>query len=146
MLSGSKINLWINSCSILAAGKRAYFMLIRGVIYTGVVDIYRNLLFLTFSALVANPKKTIYTVANSARGLLNRKKKKKKEVWQRPPPHAARSEKINIKITRRIHMSRRYTSQRYAGLGPSRVRTRIRTTRQLGQWVLLRKILRLRVR
>ena len=43
------------------------------------------LLFLTFSALVANPKKTTYTVANPARGLLNREKKKKK-VWQRPPP------------------------------------------------------------
>ena len=32
------------------------------------------LLFLTlFSVLVANPKKTLYTVANPARGLLNRK-------------------------------------------------------------------------
>ena len=53
-----------------------------------------KLLFLTFSALVANPKKLLYTVANSARGLLNTKKKKKK-VWQRhpPPPRAARSEK-----------------------------------------------------
>ena len=30
-------------------------------------------------------KKLLYTVANPARGLLNRKKKKK-EVWQRPPP------------------------------------------------------------
>ena len=28
-------------------------------------------LFLTFSALVANPKKLLYTVANPARGLLN---------------------------------------------------------------------------
>ena len=35
-------------------------------------------LFLTFSALVANPKKLLYTVANPARGLLNRGKKKKK--------------------------------------------------------------------
>ena len=34
------------------------------------------LLFLTFSALVANPKKVLYTVANPARGLLNREKKK----------------------------------------------------------------------
>ena len=48
---------------------------------------------------------------------------------------------------RRIHMSRRYASRRYAGgLGPSRIRTRIPTTRQLGQWVSLRKILRFRVR
>ena len=38
-----------------------------------------TLLFLTFSVLVANPKKLLYTVANPARGLLNRKKRKKKE-------------------------------------------------------------------
>ena len=44
-------------------------------------------------------------------------------------------------------MSRRYASRRYAGgLGPSRIRTRIPTTRQLGQWVWLRKTLRFRVR
>ena len=43
------------------------------------------LLLLTFSALVASPKKVLYTVANPARGLLNREKKKKK-VWQHPPP------------------------------------------------------------
>ena len=107
------------------------------------------MLFLTFSALVANPKKLLFTVANPARGLLNREKKKKEKVWQRPPPPcAARSEKNKqIKITRRIHMSRRYEGRRYAGgLGPSRVRTRIPTTRRLGQWVSLRKILRFCVR
>ena len=44
-------------------------------------------------------------------------------------------------------MSRRYASRRYAGgLGLSRVRTRIPTTRQLGQWMSLRKILRFRLR
>ena len=44
-------------------------------------------------------------------------------------------------------MSRRYASRRHAGgLGPSRVRTRILTTRRLGQWVLLHKTLRFRVR
>ena len=44
-------------------------------------------------------------------------------------------------------MSRRYASRRHAGgLGPSRVRTRIPTTRRLRQWVSLRKILRFRVR
>ena len=60
------------------------------------------LLFLTFSALVANPKKLLYTVANPARGLLNREKEKK--------------EKEKKKITRRIHiLSRRYASRRYAG-------------------------------
>ena len=44
------------------------------------------LLFLTFSALVANPKKLLYTVANPARGLLNREKKKKKKSGSAPPP------------------------------------------------------------
>ena len=114
-------------------------------------------LFLTFSALVANPEKLLYMVANpAARGLLNREKKKKKSGSDAPPPprraRAARSEKkkyiyIYIKITRRIHMSRRYEGRRYAGgLGLSRVPTRIPTTRRLGQWVSLRKILRFRVR
>ena len=51
-----------------------------------------------FSALVANPKKLLYTVANPARGLLNREKKKKKSLAAPPPPpRAARSEK-NKKI------------------------------------------------
>ena len=57
------------------------------------------LLFLTFSALVANPKKLLYTVANPARGLLNRGKKKKKKSGSAPPPPRARcsiGEKIKI--------------------------------------------------
>ena len=102
------------------------------------------LLFLTFSALVANPKKLLYTVANPARGLLNRKKKSEEKVWQHPAPPRALlvRRKKTKKTTRRIHMSRRYASRRYAGgLGPSRVRTRIPTTRRLGQWVSLRKML-----
>ena len=45
------------------------------------------LLFLTFSALVANPKKLLYTVANPVHGLLNREKKKKKRLAA-PPPRA----------------------------------------------------------
>ena len=42
------------------------------------------------------PEKLLYTVANPARGLLNREKKENEKVWQRPPPpaRAARSEKI----------------------------------------------------
>ena len=40
------------------------------------------LLFLTFSVLVANPKKLLYTVANPARGLLNREKRTKEKVWR----------------------------------------------------------------
>ena len=31
-------------------------------------------------------KKLLYTVANPARGLLNREKNEKEKVWQRPPP------------------------------------------------------------
>ena len=111
------------------------------------------LLFLKFSTLVANPKKLLYTVANPARGMLNRGKNKTKKSGSAPPPpsRAARSEKKRKKekkeITRRIHISRRYASRRYAGgLGPSRIRTRIPTTLRLGQWVSLRKTLRFRVR
>ena len=45
------------------------------------------LLFHTFSVvLVANSKKLLYTVANPARGLLNREKKKPEKFWQRTPP------------------------------------------------------------
>ena len=43
-------------------------------------------------------KKLLYTVANPARGLLNREKRTKEKVWQHTPPptpHTARSEKIN---------------------------------------------------
>ena len=98
------------------------------------------LLFLTFSVLVANPKKLLYTVANPARGLLNKEKRTKEKVWQHTPPHphTARSEKIN-KNTRRIY-------RRYAGLGRSRARTRIPSARRLGQWMWLRKILHSRLR
>ena len=88
-------------------------------------------------------KKLLYTVANPARGLLNREKRTKEKVWQHTPPppplsHTAHSEKIN-EITRRIY-------RRYAGLGRSRVRTRIPSARRLGQWVWLRKILHSRLR
>ena len=41
------------------------------------------LLFLTFSASVAKPKKLLYTVANPARGLLTRDKNKIKSGLQR---------------------------------------------------------------
>ena len=58
----------------------------------------------------------------------------------RPPPRCSFGEN-EMKITRRIYISRRF-----AGLGPSRVRTRIPSTRRLGQSVSLRKILRFRVR
>ena len=58
------------------------------------------LLVLAFSVLVANSKKILYTVANPARGLLNRKKKKKSGIAPptHPSPHAARSKKIKQKL------------------------------------------------
>ena len=115
----------------------------------------KNVLFLTFSALIANPKKT--TLHGGQSRSWSAEQGKKKKVWQRPPTpppppaRAARSEKKKKekKNQGRIHMymSRRHASRRYAGgLGPSRVRTRIPTTRRLGQWVSLRKILRFHVR
>ena len=45
-----------------------------------IIIIIIMLLFLTFSELSANPKKLLYTVANPARGLLNREKRKKEKV------------------------------------------------------------------
>ena len=86
------------------------------------------------------PEKLLYTVANPARGLPNREKRTKEKSGSIPPPptpHTARSEKIN-KITRRIYRP-------YAGLGRSRVRTRIPSARRLGLWVWLRKILHSRL-
>ena len=64
-----------------------------------------------------------------------------------PPTHPPRclfGENKNKNHATHLHvcMSRRYAGRRYAGLGPSRVRTRIPTTRWLGQWVSLRKIVR----
>ena len=57
------------------------------------------LLFLTFSALVANPKKTTLHGGQSRSWSAEQGKKEKEKVWQRtppppPPPRAARSEKI----------------------------------------------------
>ena len=52
------------------------------------------MLFLTFSVLVAIPKKLLNTVANPARGLLNREKGTKEKAWMRTPPNAARLEKM----------------------------------------------------
>ena len=74
------------------------------------------------------------------------KKEKKKESGSAPlPPPALLVFNIliligenKIKIMRRIYMPRRY-----AGLGPSCVCTRIPSTHRLGQWVSLRKILKI---
>ena len=58
------------------------------------------LLFLAFSALVANPKKLLYTVANPARDLLNREKKRKKS-GSAPSPRALKL--VRRKIIKKNH-------------------------------------------
>ena len=110
------------------------------------------MLFLTFSALVANPKKTILHGGQS-RSWSAEQGKKKKSGSAPPPPRALLVRRKKKKKKKKNHAAhphvstRRYASRRYAGgLGPSRIRTRIPTTRQLGQWVSLRKTLRFRVR
>ena len=67
------------------------------------------------------------------------KKKKRKSESASPLPPPARGsfgekeKKRKKEITRRIHIFRRYASRRYVGgFGPSRIRTRIPMTRQLG--------------
>ena len=89
------------------------------------------------------PEQLLYPVANLARGLLIRGKKEIEKIWQRtpPPPRALLVRRKQTEITPRIYMPRRY-----AGLGPSRVCTRIPSTRRLGQLVSLRKILRFHLR
>ena len=64
----------------------------------------------------------LHTVANPARGLLNREKKKKKSLAAPPPPpRAARSEKKKKKNTRRIHSlgAMQVGVTQAGGLGPS---------------------------
>ena len=102
-------------------------------------------------------KKLLYTVANPARGLLNRgKKKKKKSGISAPPPPPPRAllvrRKKKIKKLKKSRGASTCLGATQVGvtqvvsvrLAP--VRTRIPTTRQLGQWVSLRKTLRFRVR
>ena len=99
------------------------------------------LLFFTFSVLVCQSEKNYGTLHggqsrswSAEQGKEN--KRKSLAAYPHPPtPHTARSEKIN-EITRRIY-------RRYAGLGRSRVRTRIPSARRLliGQWMWFRKIL-----
>ena len=60
-----------------------------GMVEARSVNVKKTTTTTTFSVLVANPKKLLYTVANPARGLLNREKRTKEKVWQHtpPPPH-----------------------------------------------------------
>ena len=60
------------------------------------------LLFLTFSALVANPKKTTLHGGQSRSWSAEQEKKKKKKSGSAPPPRAARSEKKKKKKKKKI--------------------------------------------
>ena len=48
------------------------------ILYTSGINPHTAMLFLTFSVIVANPKKLLYMVANPARDLLNREKRTKR--------------------------------------------------------------------
>ena len=90
--------------------------------YETVMESYPNTVY-----WMPTRKKLLYTVANPARGLLNREKNKIKSLAVYPPPphphHCSFGEKKNI--TRRIY-------RRYAGLGRSRVSTMISSAHRLG--------------
>ena len=74
------------------------------------------------------------------------KKKKKKSLAAPLPPPARCSSGEKKKNKKKSRDASTYlgATQVGVGLGPSRIRTRIPTTRQLGQWVSLRKTLRVR--
>ena len=93
------------------------------------------MLFLTFSVLVANPKKTTLHGGQSRSWSAEQGKKKSGTALPLPPRPRCSFGENKIKITRRIHMSRRYAGRHYVCLGSSHVRTRIRTTRRLRHWV-----------
>ena len=108
-----------------------------------VVVIVVVVVVLTFNVLVANPKKTTLHGGQSRSWSAEQGKESKRQslaAYPPPyPPHCLFGEKKKKKITRRIY-------RRYAGLGRSRVRTRIPSACRLGQWVWLRKILHSRLR
>ena len=86
--------------------------------------------FLTFSVMVANPKKTTLHGGQSRSWSAEQGKKIfEKKSGSAPLPRCSFGEN-KIKITRLIYMSRRYAGRRYADLGPSHVRTRIPSTRR----------------
>ena len=89
-----------------------------------------NMLFLTFSVLVANPEKLLYTEANPARGLLNREKRTEEQsLAAHPTPYAARSEKKIRDKSRDASTCATQVSVRRPH------KTRIPSTRRLGQRV-----------
>ena len=86
-VTAGNLNARINSSSYLFYFLEGlYFILFYFLKFNSSLRLLLLLLFLTFSVLVANPKKLLYTVANPARGLLNREKRTKEKVWQHTPP------------------------------------------------------------
>ena len=80
-------------------------------------------LFLVFTALVANPN-NYFTPGNPARGLLIREKKEIEKVYQCPPPPALlvrRKQSEN-------HATHLHAPRRNAGLVPSRACTKVPST------------------
>ena len=71
-----------------------------------IAELLLLLLFLAFSALVANPKKTTLHGGQSRSWSAEQGKKEKEKVWQRTPPppraRAARSEKKKKKKKKKI--------------------------------------------
>ena len=86
-------------------------------------------LFLTCSVLVANPKKLLILHDGQSRSwsAVQEKENKRKESSSAPPPPS-----ITLLVRRKKKNTRRIY-RRYAGFGPSRVYTRICSTRRLGQ-------------
>ena len=87
-------------------------------------------LFLVFSALVANPN-NYFLRANPARGLLIREKKEIEKVYQCPPPPPALLVRRKQSENHATHL---HAPRRNAGLVPSRACTKISSTCRLGQW------------
>ena len=68
------------------------------------------LLFLTFSVLVANPKKTTLHGGQSRSWSAEQGKENKRKAGSIPPPHTARSEKINKNHASHLQALRRSRS------------------------------------
>ena len=69
------IDTLLRPCAILPFRMAFFYFVTTGCLFLQLL----LLLFITFSVLVANPKKLLYTVANPAHGLLNREGKEKRE-------------------------------------------------------------------
>ena len=99
------------------------------------------MLFLTFSALVANPKKTTLHGGQSRSWSAEQGKKEKEQVWQPPPPPRA----LLVRRSRGASTCLGATQVGVTQVVSVRLAS-VQGFRQLGQWVSLRKTLRFHVR